>query len=136
VHVKILNVEYYRFNHQTKECLLINMNYKSLCQIRAAPVEAQLLSCLRSSHLCDRKTDEDCEYTGNDVKKYAPGEIIDAYTCQDSCKNWAPTCKYWIYNNIERACILKGEGTRICNVTGGAWASDEEFRDCLEDHEK
>merc|ERR1712136_394575 len=36
-----LRCEFYRFNHQTKECLLHWEDYKSLCQIRAAPVEAQ-----------------------------------------------------------------------------------------------
>ena len=99
--------------------------------------EKQILTCLRSAQRCDRQIEEDCEYTGNDLRKYAPGEISDAYTCQDSCKNRAPTCKYWIYNNIERACILKGEGTRICNVTGGPNdPSYEECRGFLEDPEK
>merc|ERR1712078_571494 len=96
----IVACDFYRFNRQNKECTLLSSSYKSLCKIRAAPVEKQASTCLRSIQPCDPQTEEDCEYTGNDVKKYPPGEISDAETCQDSCKNSAPTCKYWIYNII------------------------------------
>jgi len=109
---------YYRYNNQTKECNLMARSYKSRCRIRAAPVEIQVLPCLRSTHPCDPSGEEDCEYTGNDVRRYQPGEITDDEECQASCSH-AATCKYWIYNKIERTCILKEEGTRICSVYGG-----------------
>ena len=80
--------------------------------------EKQALPCLRSTHPCDPSSEEDCEYTGNDVRRYQPGEITDDEEGQASCRH-APTCKYWIYSDIERTCILKGEGTRICSVYGG-----------------
>jgi len=128
----------YRFNHQTQECTLMRGSYKSLCKIRAAPMEIQMSSCLMSIHPCDRQTEEDCEYTGNDIKKYRPGVITDDDVCQEECQKLAPTCKYWIYNIIERVCILKGEGTRICNAYGGLRNGPpyKECHDFLEDHEK
>jgi len=128
---------FYRFNHQTKECILLRVNYKHLCRIRAAPVEMQTSTCLTTKQPCGAHGEEECEYTGNDVRRYPPGEISDSETCQDSCQNSAPTCKYWIYNHIERACIHKGEGTRICNAYGGLKRyADEECRKFLEEYEK
>jgi len=110
----------YRFNHQTKECTLLWGDYLQHCKIRAGPVEKQTMTCLMGIYgECDPQTEEECEYTGNDVKRYQPGEIIDDDVCQESCKALAPTCKYWIYNHIERVCILKEEATRICKVFGG-----------------
>jgi len=127
----------YRFNNQTQECEVLRNSYKSQCTIRAGPMEIQMSSCLMSIHPCDKEIEADCEYTGNDVKKYPPGVITDDDVCQEECQNLAPTCKYWIYNIIERACILKGEGTRICNVYGGPRTPPhKECQDLLEDHEK
>jgi len=127
----------YRFNHQTQECtLMTGGDYMSLCKIRAGPMDIQMSSCLMSRNPCDWHTEEDCEYTGNVVRMYRPGVITDDDVCQEECQNLAPTCKYWIYNIIERACILKGEGTRICNVYGGPKRSLQECQDFLEDHEK
>jgi len=110
--------DFYRFHSQTKECKMMARSYKSKCMIRAAPKEKQALPCLRSTHPCDPSSEEDCEYTGNDVRLYQPDEITDDKECQSKCWH-APTCKYWIYNKIKRTCILKGEGTRICSVYGG-----------------
>jgi len=128
---------FYRFNRQTKECKLMSNGYRQWCRIRAAPMEKKILSCLMATKSCDHQIEEACEYTGNAVRKYPPGGITDDDRCQEECQNSAPTCKYWIYNIAERVCILKGESTRICNVTGGPkHPSYEECRDLLEDHEK
>jgi len=110
--------DFYRFDHQITECKILSRSYKSLCRIRAAPMEKQALNCLISPNPCDAQIEEDCEYTGNDVRRYQPDEITDDKECQSKCWH-APTCKYWIYNKIERTCILKEEGTRICSVYGG-----------------
>jgi len=129
---------FYRFNHQTKECtLMTSVHYKSICNITAAPAEKQISTCLTTLQPCGSQGEEECEYTGNDVIKYPPGGIEDGVKCQEQCQNSAPTCKYWIYNVMEMTCILKGEGTRICKVYGGPkYPSYEECRDFLEDHEK
>jgi len=127
----------YRFNSQTLECTLMAGTYKSLCKIRAAPMEKQASSCLRSLQPCDAEIEEDCEYTGDNLMEYAPGVISDAEKCQDSCQAQASTCKYWIYNDIEKACILKGDAKRICNVFGGPkYPSYEACRRITEDLEK
>jgi len=115
--------DYYRFNHQTNECKLLATSYKSLCRIIAAPREIRAFSChpclsCPSPQRCDAFTEEDCEYTGNDVKRYQPGAVLDDEMCHASCKK-NPTCKYWIYNKFEMTCIHKGEGSRICSVSGG-----------------
>jgi len=131
---------FYRFNHQTKECTqMYDNSYKSpfLCNISAGPAEKNTYACLTSPQPCDRQIEEECEYTGNDVIKIPSGGMRDGYECQDACQNSFPDCKYWIYNIAEGVCILKEEGTRICNVTGGPKRpSYEECRDFLEDHEK
>merc|ERR1712198_480743 len=62
--------DYYRFNYQTKECTLISARYRSLCKIIAAPKEIQAFSCQSSTNPCDTINEEDCEYTGKDVKRY------------------------------------------------------------------
>ena len=80
--------------------------------------EIRALFCLNSPQRCDAFNEEDCEYTGNDVKRYQPGVITDDEGCQASCGQ-NPTCKYWIYNKFEMTCIHKGEGSRICSVLGG-----------------
>merc|ERR1712126_140148 len=134
----VQDCNFYRFNHQTKECtLMTSVHYKSICNITAAPAEKQISTCLTTLQPCGSQGEEECEYTGNDVKRFQPGWIMSDVVCQEQCQILATTCKYWIYNSWGKTCILKGEGTRICNVYGGPkYPSYEECRDFLEDHEK
>merc|ERR1712126_197600 len=110
--------DYYRFNYQTKECKLITASYKILCKIIAAPKEIRAFRCLISPQRCDAFIEEDCEYSGNDVKTEILPPVGGHEFCQASCKE-NPNCKYWIYNKAEMTCIHKGEGSRICSVSGG-----------------
>merc|ERR1712198_218770 len=123
--------DYYRFNYQTKECKLITSSYRtSRCKIIAAPKEIQALSCQSSTNPCDNINEEDCEYTGKDVKRYQLSTIRrEDEMCQaDRMEN--PTCKYWIYNKFEKTCIHKGEGSRICSVLGGRKYDINEYDYC------
>ena len=99
--------------------------------------EKQASSCLRSLQPCDAEIEEDCEYPGDNLMEHAPGVISDAEKCQDSCQAQASTCKYWIYNDIEKACILKGDAKRICSAYGGPkYPSYEACRRITEDLKK
>jgi len=113
--------DYFRFNYQTKECKLITRSYRVVCKIIAAPKEIRASSCLNSPQRCDAFNEEECEYSGNDVKwdeQYVQYTVVSDDDCQASCKE-NPTCKYWIYKPFEKTCIHKGEGSRICSVLGG-----------------
>jgi len=125
---------FYRFNRQAKECTLLTSRNKSMCNITAAPVEKQTSTCLTSLQPCDDQSEEECEYTGNDVTRLE-GMVSSHNACQEICQG-SPSCKYWIYNTMEMTCILKREGTRICNVYGGP--KDPSYEECqvLEDYEK
>merc|ERR1712135_247411 len=48
--------DFYRYNYQTRNCTMLTSSYKSLCKIRAAPVEKQASTCLRSIQPCDPQT--------------------------------------------------------------------------------
>jgi len=125
---------FYRFNHQTKKCTLLTSRNKSMCNITAAPVEKQILPCLMTLQPCGSQTEEECEYTGNDVTRLE-GSVSSHNACQELCQG-STSCKYWIFNSMEMTCILKREATRICNVYGGP--KDPSYEECqvLEDYEK
>jgi len=131
----VQDCNFYRFNHQTKECtLMTSVHYKSICNITAAPAEKQISTCLTTLQPCGSQGEEECEYTGNDVTRLE-GMVSSHNACQKMCKG-TPSCKYWIYNRMDHTCILKREGTRICNVYGGP--KDPSYEECqvLEDYEK
>jgi len=120
------NCTTYNYNKQTKECILATnkpLDYRTFCNIRAGPVDKSINYCVEhiKDQVCDSLLEEDCEYNGELLRSYDPGQIISAAFCQEACitKNWAPKCKYWIFHNRERKCILKRDGRKKCNGWGG-----------------
>ena len=69
--------------------------------------------------ICDSYLEEDCESSGELLKRYPKGTIAAAVTCQESCEARAPDCKYWIFHTKEYLCILKRDGKKTCTVWGG-----------------
>jgi len=114
--------QYYRYNRQTHNCKLYDSRYKKeYCNIRAAPRDKDASECLKedSWNKCDSIVDEDCEYDGVLLKDFEEGEIISRRDCYEMCQ-MRPDCKYWIFKEQEKYCILKRDGQRTCKVTSGA----------------
>jgi len=112
------NCTNYRYNNQTKECTLMNEEYRGFCNITAGPLVKRVTNCLAQidNQICDSHLEEDCEYHGGHLDTY-PEKQPDA--CQIWCEFRAPDCKYWIHDQAKALCILKKDGRKTCNVLGG-----------------
>ena len=71
------------------------------------------------SQICDSHLEEDCEYNGELLKRYAKGDVTSANGCQSKCQDETDRCKYWIHHRRENLCILKRDGRKKCNGWGG-----------------
>ena len=79
------------------------------------------IDCLEhiGKQICDSYVEEECEYSGELLESYINGEITSVKPCQDMCQLKAPDCKYWIYNDREKECILREDGRKTCTGWGG-----------------
>merc|ERR1712136_461416 len=122
------NCTNYRYNNQTKECILTTngeptilnskAEFRSNCNIWAGPVDKFIADCMKynSDQVCNSHIEEDCEYNGELLRKdFGLGSAI---TCEKICKSQL-NCKYWIYNDREDLCIFKRDGRKTCNGWGG-----------------
>ena len=78
-----------------------------------------LYDCLVMIQTCDSHLEEECEYSGELVKRFRQGDITGPSECYDQCQIRAPDCKYWIFHDRESECILKRDGRKTCTVRGG-----------------
>ena len=72
-----------------------------------------------SHPICDSHVEEDCEYNGELLYRSRPGAVTQPNACQRLCEDGAPDCKYWIFDSSKNLCILKKDGRKTCDVSGG-----------------
>jgi len=118
---------FFRYNKQTQECQLMeNQNRANYCNVRAAPMEKTATNCLNEDNdqTCDALVREECEYDGEVLRHYEPGQIISDDNCRIICKEWAPECKYWVFRKNERVCTTFKAATKSCTTTAGPKTPD------------
>jgi len=117
------NCTNYRYSNETKECTLTTNAHGDYrlwkCNIRAGPMDNDLYDCLVMIQTCDSHLEEECEYSGELVKRFRQGDITGPSECYDQCQIRAPDCKYWIFHDRESECILKRDGGKTCTVRAG-----------------
>jgi len=122
---------YYRYNNETKLCSFLKEQNRNLyCNIWAGPMDKTADQCLNEDNHqdCDALLHEECEYNGDLVKRYRPGQVVSPEICQDRCKAKASKgCKYWVYNKEERDCILLKDDKRTCTTWGGPQSKEWEY---------
>jgi len=130
---------FYRHNKQTQKCILLKENYRKVkCNIVAGPMDKSKTACIiqDNSKTCDSILDEDCEYDGELLEDVGPGQIDDADSCQNYCKLRAPACKYWVWNNKERDCILKKSAKKTCSFRSGPEMEEAAYDTCGQEYNK
>jgi len=126
--------KYYRYNRQTHNCTLYGSRYRAqYCNIRAAPMEKMVDECVFEDNEkpCDSIVEEDCEYNGKLLRRFEQGDISSSDVCYEMCKLRAPDCKYWIFKQLEKECILKRSGNKTCSVSSGEKMTVNEYENCL-----
>ena len=80
------------------------------------------MDCFRQidKQTCDSHIEEECEYSGELLRRFDKGYVVSHRRCQRLCENsYPPNCKYWIFHDREAECILKRDGRKTCTVRGG-----------------
>merc|ERR1712212_1396956 len=83
------NCTSYRYINETKECILATnttVKYRSWCNIRAGPMDNDLYDCMVMNQICDSHLEEECEYSGELVKRFRQGDITGSKPCQEQCQ--------------------------------------------------
>lgn len=117
---------FYRYNRQTQNCTFLTEQDRSgHCKISAGPKDTKDTECLNveNEQECDFLLQEECEYgmenNGDLVIEYPDGAITSADSCQMSCQDDFPDCKYWIFDKKKNLCILRKSEERKCAFVGG-----------------
>merc|ERR1712136_221990 len=124
----INSCNYFRFDGQN--CSLLDGEYRRDCNVKAGPPDTDLYDCIGILNDaipigCNQFLQEDCEYLG---ETYIDTTIENNDLCQRLCGLDSSPCKYWIYHEYERRCILKKDSKRNCKTWGGPY--EPEFDDC------
>jgi len=121
-----LNCTTYRYNNQTKECTLITGDFRFFCNIKAGPVDKNPVDCLGQirNPICDPHVEEDCKYNGEPLFSIQTDDLSD---CQETCKEMAPLCKYWIHDKRTNSCKFKKDARKTCVIQAGPVAPSYQF---------
>jgi len=130
---KITRCNNYRFIPEQRNCTMWFEKYRDGdCNTRAAPMDTSSTECLfnNNDNICDSLLEEDCEYHGKDLFTFTRGDVDNPDTCFENCKDFAPDCKYWIYHDKEKECILKRSGEKTCKIKGGEKMTLDDYYNC------
>jgi len=110
----------FRFDGDGQNCTGLTGGYRQNCNVYAGPPDTTVYDCIgeRIGALptsCNSFLQEDCEYLGETLEATTiPNNIL----CQQRCEERSG-CKYWIYHEDRRRCILKKDSNRNCKTWGG-----------------
>merc|ERR1712198_213984 len=123
------NCMFFRFDGHN--CSGLATEYQRNCNVKAGPPDTEVYDCIGITNgalptSCNSFLQEDCEYLGetiNDTSGLMDNDIL----CQRLCEAYSD-CKYWIYHEDRKRCILKKDSNRNCKTWGGN--REPEFNYC------
>merc|ERR1712136_29608 len=115
-----LGCDYFRFDGHN--CSFLEDDYREDCNVKAGPPDTNVYDCIGVYNgavpgRCNRFLQEDCEYLGETLADVT-GLIEHNILCQMWCDQRSG-CKYWIYHEDIKRCILKKDSKRNCKTWGG-----------------
>jgi len=133
----ITRCNFFRFDGHN--CSILWSEYRKTCNVNAGPPDTEVYDCIgnfaNGDLECNTFLQEDCEYLGETLYDRA-GVIMNNILCQRYCER-NPACKYWIYHEDTRRCILKKDSHRNCKTWGGEKTPEFDYcRDALKNELK
>jgi len=124
-----LGCMFFRFDGQN--CSSLTTEYQRNCNVKAGPPDTEVYDCIGITNgalptSCNSFLQEDCEYLGETINDTS-GLIDNDILCQRLCEVYSD-CKYWIYHEDRKRCILKKDSNRNCKTWGGN--REPEFNYC------
>jgi len=120
--------QYFRFDGHN--CSELKREYRRDCNVKAGPPDTMFHECI-GLHIgalpfqCNLFLEEDCEYLGETLDD-TTGHIENNILCQFSCETTSG-CKYWIYHEDIKRCILKKDSKRNCKTWGGHYLPEFDY---------
>jgi len=121
------------FTFDGHNCSLMKRDNYRTCNVKAGPPDTMVYDCIGKIGManggeCDQFLQEDCEYLGETI--FIENFLDNNILCQMFCEE-IPACKYWIYHEDTKRCILKKDSKRNCKTWGGKTTPD--FEICRDD---
>jgi len=129
---RLSKCQYFRFDGHN--CSTLTTEYRRNCNVKAGPPDTTVYDCIgirNTNVICNSFLQEDCEYLGETLADSTGYD--NSILCQMFCDSGkGERCKYWIWYEDTRRCILKKDSKRNCKTWGGFYTPEFDYcRDAL-----